>query len=253
MAIRIFVESFWAIFGNIGQAFRVSVLPLAILYLCLAVLVANPGARGLLFGDASAPDLGLLPLIFAIVFVPLSVFVFAWVAVSWHRLLLREERSDVLPVSRGRPILPYVGQSMLIWIPSTMVAFIGLFAIGLLVAFTLGPNATDNLGGIIRLCGAVMFAYLWLRWGMALVGTAVEKPMKMRDAWRATRTIKATVLGVAVLIVLVSLGADVVATAFGTVSQSVDLFVSVALGWITVMLGISVLTTLYGYCVEGRH
>ena len=253
MALRILVESFWAIFGNIGQAFRVSILPLVVVNLCAFIMVSNLGTAEVSLGDLASLDITSLTLLLGLGLIAVCIFVMAWVAVAWHRLVLREERSGVLPITNGRSVWPYVGQSVVIWLPTALTAFVGLFALTFLVAVTLGPASTDRLGGILNTVSAVVCLYLWLRWGMALVGIAIEKPMGMREAWRATRSLRSTILGVAVLIVAVNRIAEQAITAAGNAPQLVDLFFDASLGWITVMLGISVLTTLYGYCVEGRH
>ncbi len=253
MALRILIESLWALVGNIGQAARVSVFPFAVVVLAAFALSFFPVTRDFFQGNAIGPNVGVLGMILAFVLLPLSAIVVAWVAVSWHRLVLREIEPGLLPAEKGRKLLPYAGQSLLIWLLTLAVVFAGVFIIGLSVAATFDVAATDRLRGVLFSLGFVGFTYLWLRWGIALVGTAVEKPMRMRDAWRATRASRGTVLGVSVFIVVINRIAETLITAFGHIPLPVDVLASAALVWITALMGISALTTLYGYCVEGRH
>lgn len=253
MALRIVIESLWALIRNIGQAARLSALPFAVVVLCAFAVSAIPGLREFFQGDAAAPQVGALGMVLGFVLLPLSAIVVAWVAVSWHRLVLRQVEPGMLPAESGRNLLPYAGQSLLIWVLTLAVVFAGVFVLGLAVAATFDVAATDRLRGVLFTVGFIAFTYLWLRWGIALVGTALEKPMRMRDAWRATRNSRATVLGVSVFIVVINRLAEGLITAIGNLSLPVDLLISATLIWITALMGISALTTLYGYCVEGRH
>ncbi len=253
VAIRIFIESLWSLIRHAGQALWVSALPFGAVVVFLLAASILPATQGFFQGDLSGPDVGLLPTILGMILLPICAVVVGWVAVSWHRMVLRSETPGLLPPAQGRPVWPYAGQSLLIWALTLAVVFAGVFVLGLTVALTFDVAATDRLRGILFTLGLVFFTYLWLRWGLALVGTALDKPMTMREAWRATRNSRGTVLGVSVMIVVINRLAEGLITVLGNVPVSVDVLVSAVLIWVTAMLGISSLTTLYGYCVEGRH
>lgn len=254
MALNLVLHTFRMIFGNFGQALRVSVGP----YLLLMILA---GVVLLVFGQGMAGTQvnGQIPPGFALGFIlliPLFLFVTAWVAVSWHRFILLEEYAGILPTVTDRPIWPYVGKvilmsllMMVIIIPLVLVFAI----IGVPFIEAPGVSASFSVVGIIMAIVFIVFFFvLSLRLGVALVGTALGKPMTFGAAWRATKTINKTIIGVAVILGVLNILAGTILTALGAMTPLLGSILSLGLNWLTMMIGISILTTIYGHVIEER-
>jgi len=89
-----------------------------------------------------------------------------------------------------------------------------------------------------------------LRWSLVLPGTAVGKPTGVGESWRQTAPLSGTIVGTSVLLMAINLLVGFVALPFG--ASPIGTLLSLAGNWFTLMVGLSVLTTLYGHIVEGR-
>ena len=129
------------IFNNFGQALRVSVGPYLLLVLA-TVLIFGSASSFEQLGDLASGNLPPEQLVTAggsivigtLVLLILFVFVAAWVAVSWHRFILLEEYSGIIPAISGRPIWPYIGRSFVYGLFIGLVALILGFAVGIVTA-----------------------------------------------------------------------------------------------------------------------
>ena len=261
MAFQIIRHAFAMVFGNLGQALRVSVGPYLLLIVAFVAVFGGLGAFSQLTNLATGqmpPDqmiasggsiaLGVVMLLIV------TIFVAAWVAVSWHRFILLEEYSGILPAVSGRPIWPYVGRSIIYGL------FVGLVALGLglvvgvvtTVLFAMSPTigavGTLILGALL----GVVLSLVWFRIGVALPAVAIGKPITMREALNATAKINGTILGIVVLIVVVSMIAGVATAGLYGIHPALGFAVDVVVQWVTLMVGVSILTTLYGHVIEGR-
>ena len=121
MALHIIRHALRMIFGNFGQALRVSIGPFLILLVCAyPITTIQIGEIFLTFvPDPFATDIGgraspVNPVVFLylVFLIFVALFVFGWVAVAWHRFILLEEYHGLLPAAAGRPIWPYVWRSL---------------------------------------------------------------------------------------------------------------------------------------------
>lgn len=270
MALQIVLHTFRIIFGNFGQALRVSVGPYLILFsmgVGLALAVEFPifvGDR--IINDALFPSEAwiLLP----VILLPLFLFVVAWVAVSWHRFILLEEYASVLPAVRGRPIWSYAGKSILLGIAIAVMAWpVTMIVSGFLARDAqniFADGATIAAGGrasipltfqvrwmIVNTLVTIPFAYIGLRWGIALVGTALGQPLGFFEAWEKSKPIAGVLFGVVVILLAANLAFQLILVAVWGV-PILETLVDLAMSWLAMMLGVSILTTLYGHVVEGR-
>lgn len=259
MALNIILHTFRMIFGNLGQALRVSVGPYLLMVVLLALafsIFAVPMSVSMdPMTQMMSPSMGLLPL----VVLPLVMFVTSWVAVSWHRFILLEEYSGLLPAVSGRPIWSYAGKAILLGLLVLAVAIPLFLILGtILVPLFGGGMPADPAAGLpfmamlIFAIATVLLTFLSLRWGVALVGTALGKPIGFSDAWRATKPVSGVVFNVAAILMLVNFLPGLILSPITQFVPIIGSVLQLILTWLTMMLGISVLTTLYGHVIEKR-
>lgn len=181
-----------------------------------------------------------------------EIVVFFWIAVAWHRfILLDESPGSVLPRFHGRPMLRYLGCCLLLLL---------VMALPLALAFVVGAFAAAALGMapvLIAILGVVAFVpvvAIGYRLATILPGAAIDRPVPLHQAWDATRGATGSILMLALISTIASflIQAPVAvlhALPFGLVPA---LIWSAIAGWVSTMVGVSILTTLYGYYVEGR-
>ena len=258
MALQLIIHTFRMIIGNFGQALRASVGPYLIgglvIYLSLSGLVDQVDESGQFTGTF---------FVVAFVLFMLWMFVVGWVAVTWHRYILLEVQPNILPTVKGLPIWAYAWRVVkLILLVMICVLPLHLF-LNVFVPTTFGgslfvdtsqPYNPSNsiLENIISVAVSIGIGFLMLRWGPSLVGTALNNPLTFRESWRATNSISGGILRVSAALVILNVVLSQIALpiyAIGPIAG--DLF-DLLISWITTMLGISILTTLYGHVVEDR-
>jgi hypothetical protein len=253
MALQILIHTFRMIFGNLAQALRASVGPYLILILSVSGLF-------MVIAGGSGNSIGSLPILMLVI-IPLALFVTAWVAVSWHRFILLEEYAGILPAVAGRPIWPYAGKALLLGLIIIFIAVPLMYLIGALgLGAAFAPSGLGSPTGqssmfvalIIFAAVLVFMSYISLRLGISLVGTALGKPLGFGDSWAATKKISGVIFGVAVLLVLINTIPGMVLSQMVTFAPVVVSVLNIALSWLTMMLGISILTTIYGHVIEDR-
>ncbi|MEO1640779.1 MAG: hypothetical protein AAFU41_16175 [Pseudomonadota bacterium] len=257
MAFRIIRHAFSMIFGNFGQALRVSIGPyiLLIMLIVAVIMVVGPSMTEAF----PEPDAFMAPPEFSLtLFLALAIalvaflFVFAWVAVSWHRFILLEEYSGILPAIGDRPIWPYVGRSMLYALVIFLVA-IPLFLIVGLIATPFTMSGT-GIGAalIVFVIAAAILGYVWFRIALALPAVAVGQPITMGQAWAASSAMKGTIFGVSLLLMGINGLAGVLTEIVSGLAPVIGVVLEIFVQWLTLMLGVSILTTLYGHLIEKR-
>ena len=90
------------------------------------------------------------------------------------------------------------------------------------------------------------------RLGVMLPAGTIDRKLTLRQAWQATSGQTDTIL----VLALVAAGAAVVVQiptlVSGDPGSLISLVYSIAVNWFVTMIGVSMLTTLYGHFVEGR-
>lgn len=240
---------------NIGYAFRISWPWYAVLAVVnIAVMVFTGYA--LTGGIEVNPGL-ILPVVFLVIL--LTMLAFASIAVNWHRYILL----DQVPI--GAELFRLDG---LTWRYFGNILLIGLI-IGIAMAvFMLVLQAFASLSTItaiasifIGLAGFVALAISVYRLGVKLPAVAIgRRDFSLKHAWAATSGNKQPIFFVLLIQFLLALGVGIVifmldfALAYVepilglVISQLIQVFV----GWLLAVFGITILTSLYGFFVEGR-
>ena len=227
------------IWRNLGPALRVTVGPgllggmlLGILLTFAVAVVASDGPR-LLVVLAGAAMLAAL------------LVTFAWSAVAWHRFVLLEEPAGVFPPFDWTRVGPYAGRSLLLG----LMVGIAVLPLAYLGTQVLGPGSGTEV--VLSLSLGVLAGWALTRLSLALPAAAVGRRLSFGESWQATAPASGAVLVTA--LALVGLNLAVTLPVLGRPpGDPLSLAVSIAGGWVTGMLGLSVLTTLYGHLVERR-
>ena len=263
MALHIIRHAFRMIFGNFEQALRVSVGPFLILIACAYPLTTMPIGETFLavIPDPFADDIGEsigsvdpLVIIYLIFLIFLTLFVFGWVAVAWHRFILLEEYHGLLPAAMGRPIWPYVWRSISYGFLVLLAGIPLLFVVGIVAGILIRLDVLLPLADLFInafIIGGVL-GWIWFRIALALPSVAVGKPIKISNAWSASARMSGTVFGIAILIALINMIAGWLAEMASSELALLGYIIDLAIQWLTLMLGVSVLTTLYGHLIEKR-
>ncbi|WP_323767818.1 hypothetical protein [Antarctobacter sp.] len=239
---QVFKHSFWMVINNLEVAFRVS----AVLYAVQAlnqvlILMATPT------GDATemvvSPGMAMMALATAV----LAVVASLWIAVAWHRFVLTGEVPEgALPQWQGGLVLAYLGRSVMIALLVALAVVAAMIPIGIVMAAA--PGAALPLLFVL----VVMAVYLFFRFGVMLPAGAIDRKLTLREAWAATGKEHGTVVVLALIVVGFSVLVQLPAWLNPDPKSLINLVYSVVVGWFATMIGVSVLTSLYGLCVEGR-
>lgn len=233
---------------NLSQALRISAGPFVLLFLATLVLAAvgfgpadvNP-ETGEITGSIGGATLG------GLVGLLLGLLVFSWVAVAWHRYVLLEETPPgLLPAFRSELVWPYLGRSVLI----ALILIVAAIPLGLVMGLVFAAGQSIIATVIVGLVLWIVLGWLGMRLSLVLPARAVDKPITFGESWAATApasgpialvVVVLGVLNVVLGLLFAQIGANILGTLLGLLLQ-----------WFTALLGLSVLTTLYGSLVERR-
>ncbi|MEM7644287.1 MAG: hypothetical protein AAF366_17435 [Pseudomonadota bacterium] len=260
LAWDIFKKAVLLIFDNIAAALRISLVPYGLLVAVNLYFLDSLAPMAMLqSGDATA--LETLPSGFfgsILLTVAVQVFVFIWIAVAWHRYVLLEEGGNAwVPQMNGGHMLGYLGRSILLG----LLILAALIAITVAIGFIM-PFAAVALSGLV----SIILVY---RLGLILPAGAVGKPITMGEAWEASKGHSTTVVLLAIITFIASLMLQIPTAVDAVLSGAVDpasdpaqaleattspvsLVYNLVINWIVLVVGVSILSTLYGHFVEGR-
>lgn len=239
-AWHIFIHSVRQVFGNFNAAVRVSA----------AIYVAQ-AAIALAFGPPMPAGDGDLPqtpeAMFGLAVTAFSFLVGSlWIAVAWHRYVLREEHSPAaVPPFHGARMADYFVKSLLIGL---IAAAIGAVA-GMLAAFILLPLAGPAAGAMVPFVVMVPVFVVLYRFSAILPGVALGESVRFTAGWEATVGETGTMVGLAAVSALASL---LLGLPLAILPGLPGLLWEFVANWVQLMVGISILTTLYGHYIERR-
>jgi len=249
---------------NIGFAFHVSwpwmlvLLPINLavnLYAVNATLLGTPVTDPKLIAGAIALFLA-------------TTVAFASIAVSWHRYILRDEIPEGWARLRLDGIVwRYIGNTYLIMLIIWLAAIViggGLFGGAALLGVAGGEAASKGLWflAVIVAVGLAVYSIpVVFRLMIKLPAVALgRRDYRIADAWKDSAGNNWRILGFALIIgvLLALLGglSSLLAlglSELGFAGISVSLIVQVAVNWIGTIMGVTMLTSLYGVFHEGRE
>jgi hypothetical protein len=253
MALQFVRHAFMMVFGNLGQALRVSAGPIlltvAIIFLMAKAFKVDPPSIMMMFMHPETANPMIALLLFGGLF--LVIFVASWVAVSWHRFILKEEYAHILPAIANRPIGSYIWMSIKLGLLVALASFVINFVGGVLIA-VLGLQGSFVAGFVLGLASGVLTSYLWFRIALTLPASAVAEPMRIADSLAQTDPAKNTIFQVVLIMVGINLLIQLCLAALIGLPGPVFLVFGGAMYWLNFMVGLSILTTLYGHLIEKR-
>ncbi|HHI69987.1 MAG TPA: hypothetical protein ENJ91_03210 [Rhodobacteraceae bacterium] len=247
---KIFTHSLKMVFGNIDAALRISL----VLYLAqqaVGIYFAGKYGQTLKMMEQNMlviPPSGFWPTLFVMLLV--SLVTSLWIAISWHRYVLLEEnpRTFIPPVS-GERLLAYFGKTVILMLIMIAIGAVVGFVVSLL-GFAIGPQALEVIVPLILIGTMLYFSY---RIGLVFPAVALDKPIGFRESWEITRSAAGAVFQLSVI----AIGFAILIRLPGNMAPDsmsvIDMVYSAVMGWIAMMVGVSVLTTLYGVYEEGRE
>jgi hypothetical protein len=247
--MQIFQHSLRQITNNLAAALKISgglyLIETVINLLLGAPMMGSGGMGPGMMGGGAA--FGILVASIA------SLFIAVWIAVAWHRyVLLAEEPTAVLPPFLGDKIGAYFFKALLIGIVVVVVGVI----IGMIVGLVAMPMFSAGLGLIGMLFFALLvqvpLIFLGLRMATALPGAAIDVDHGFLAGWEATSDDWQSILQLSVIMALALWVLNLLGVfVFGWVPLLARIWQFV-IGWPVTMVGLSVLTTLYGHYIQKR-
>jgi hypothetical protein len=238
----IFRKSVNQIYYNLNDALRISGLLWAAIFIITMIPL-------LLSKSSPQPDAGIAMSALGLMLV--YIICLSWIAILWHRFMLLEERSSsLIPKWRGGLVWSYIKNILLISLVLIVLAIIPMLLLMMLMT-QITRSETVWFFVFILIIGPV-FTYVSLRLSLVLPAVAVEKPIGISQSWRVTQPASGAIM-LASFLLAVFTGAVQWLPGLAGGGEIVSLIASFTSGWIALMVGISILTTLYGYLVENRN
>ena len=253
LGLRVVIHAIKMLVHDVGLTLRLTLLPYLIATAAswgLGYLIAGP-----LYFSEPLEQGGALALQPRLIAAALSAFlvywlVVCWMAVGWHRYsLLNERPQTAVPPLNQAFVGAYVGASIRVFLCMLLIAalagvLMSIAAVGGLV----GPTGGQFMPVILVLALTVVA----MRLGLVLPAAAIGQPLALRESWAATRGYLGTVIAVVFLTLMLGVPSQGLVQPFLVNSPVVAAVITVALQWLNIVIGLSVLTTLYGICIEKR-
>lgn len=243
---QIFRHSFNLVMANLDQALRLSL----VLYIAQSLFTIygffNPPEM-MDFEGTEIPVMDVGSVLPNLVLGVLAVIASLWIAVAWHRFALTGEHTNGwLPSFHGSEVMGYLGRSIMIGLLVVFGLVIASIPVGLI---SLGLPA---LGGLSALLLIGLAAYLFFRLGVMLPAAALGEKLTLGQAWEASKGESATIIVLSLIVVGASVIIQLPSLFNDDPSSVINLVYSLVVNWFATIVGISVLTTLYGHFVEHR-
>lgn len=235
-------------FNNLGPALRIT-------WAWMVVFIFTTGLFGVIVDgldimSPTASDLASLG-IALVVFIFIALVATASIAVAWHRYILLDEGGGVAFNLRVDGLVwRYVGNVIAIGV-SAMVL------IGIPVVILM---QTSELGVLLLFPALLLLAPVLYRMGIKLPAIALgRRDLAFSDAFDASTGNYWQLVGLAAVYFLLAIAINLAVALvtffgllFGPLALVIQVIATAVAEWIGIIFGVSLMTTLYGYFVEGR-
>jgi hypothetical protein len=243
---QVFRHSFNLVMANLDQALRLSLVLYIVQSAYTIYSFFNPpemiGIEG-----TEIPMMSPETILPTIVLGVLAVIASLWIAVAWHRYALTgEQPSGWVPQFHGSSMLGYLGRSIMIGILVVLGVVVVSIPVGII------SIGLPGLAGVMSLLLIGLAAYLFFRLGVMLPAAALGEKLPLGEAWEATKGESGTILTLALIVVGASIVIQLPSWFNDDPSSVINIVYSLVVNWFATIIGISVLTTLYGHFIEKR-
>ena len=249
--VQLFTHSIRQVFNNLGPALRIS----GVLYLAQVAASLLLGASAMMNSEANAAAIraGNFPWFGFVVFILVALVTSLWIAVGWHRYVLKLEiPTGIVPPLHADRILAYFGRSILLGLVLVLIGVVIGFVVGLVLIPIVGKSpgiGTAILFGVLIYVPVAIVSY---RLSLSLPAAALGEPMGFGASWAATKGAGGDIIVLAILSVVAAAVIDLPpAYIFPNLAILATVWQLVT-SWIFLMVGVSILTTLYGHYAEHR-
>ncbi|NNE22441.1 MAG: hypothetical protein HKN11_07495 [Rhizobiales bacterium] len=235
-------------FNNLGQAFRITWAWMVVFVVTIAMFIWI--IAGVDIATPSASDLVSLAVVFVFL-IAIALMATASIAVAWHRYILLDEGGNVAFNLRIDGLVwRYVGNALAIGI-------VGLVLIGVPIVVSM---QVSELAILLVFPLLLLLAPILYRMSIKLPAVALERrDFRFSDGFDASAGNYWPLVGLAAVYVLVAIVINIavaivtfVGLIFGPLAVVVQVLATALAEWFGIVFGISLLTTLYGFFVEGR-
>lgn len=245
---NIFRVSAMLLWRHFGDALRISLIP-GVFVAFVSPLLMIWMYENVSFGGYSAGIPSEFAMILRLILNIAGALMMAYAAVAWHRfVLLSEKSSGIFPSPPVGTVSGYFGRTWLIGLIVFAFIFVFNWLIYTGIPLTIGYSIWTGIA--VSLFVNAFASYIILRLGMILPARALENNHSLVSSWRATAKVGGPLVLSAIL--LSALKVLQLLPAVFNMPALISIVVGGAVTWLSLMVGISILTTLYGYCVEGR-
>ncbi len=248
MGVDMFVHSVRLVLSDWRTAIKITgllYLIYAIPSLVFGVMFPPPTQPEQAAAALAAAPAGLLTFILAIV-------AFVWIAVAWHRyILLDEVPAGRLPEFNGQRLFSYAAYSLGVGVIGFVLTTVLSLVVGIVAVPLLGMVG-GFITGVVGLAAALIVGY---RLAPLLPAAAIGKPLNLGQAWAATNGANVQIIILAIVSAIAAIVIDIPAFVLapaGSIGGFLALLWTLATGWVKTLVGVSILTTLYGHYVERR-
>lgn len=244
---QLFMHSVRQVTGNLEDALKISAVPYAIQAVVSLLLMGGAASMGGNPANGAMAGFGLGALVALVV----AVVTGLWIAVAWHRFVLLGERAQgFIPAWQGDRMLAYFLRSLAYGLIAVVLAVIW----GAIVGIALGWVAMGSIVVFMILIAVLVqlpVVALAFRLSSTLPASALGTERDFMAGWKATEGHTADIIVLAAFAVGANLVLGLIGYALGSL-WILALAWQIVVGWLVMMVGVSILTTLYGHYVEGR-
>ncbi len=205
-------------------------------------------------GEASG-SLGTF-LLAGLIIMIISAIIAPWIAVLWHRyMLLNEIPKSNVPKWQADLIWRYLLKSIKVTLIVFLV-FIPLITLAVITTKPREPVEALSAFSITEFLAAIFFTYAFLRIALVLPAIALGKNMTIKQSWNHTKPVNRAIIIASILLGLVTYILSSTPLLLPTQILQNQLFIpfyGFFADWVVLMIGIAILTTLYGHLVDGRE
>jgi len=244
MGFRIFMHSVTLVLNQLGGALRISGV-LYIASLLVSLLSFFFFAQSTMTEAAPPWPTIILGIVIG--------FLYLWIAVAWHRFVLVDEMPQtLLPPLHGDRMAAYFGRSVLMLLVILALIIVLGFINGIIIVATNGAPLALVLTTLLLIFVTLVLSY---RLAPMFPAAAIGRTLGLRDAWAATAGANGTIVALALISAVASVAVDLPVYLFQAIPGGVIIaFLWTAVtGWFKLLIGVSILTTLYGVFVEKRQ